>query len=45
MILFSTWKMGQSGSVADIQAVLDPVITSFGITPAEFGSTADPKII
>ena len=27
-----------SGSVADIQAVLDPVITSFGITPAEFGS-------
>lgn len=26
------------GSVADIQAVLDPVITSFGITPAEFGS-------
>tara|TARA_B100001758_G_scaffold33377_1_gene24564 strand:- start:164 stop:1411 length:1248 start_codon:yes stop_codon:yes gene_type:complete len=27
-----------SGSVADIQAVLDPVIASFGITPAEFGS-------
>ena len=27
-----------SGSVADIQAVLDPVITSFGITAAEFGS-------
>ena len=27
-----------SGSVADIQAVLDPVITSFGITPEEFGS-------
>ena len=27
-----------SGSVADIQAVLDPVIAYFGITPAEFGS-------
>ena len=27
-----------SGSVADIQAVLDPVIADFGITPAEFGS-------
>ena len=27
-----------SGSVADIQAVLDPVIASFGITSAEFGS-------
>ena len=27
-----------SGSVADIQTVLDPVIASFGITPAEFGS-------
>ena len=27
-----------SGSVADIQAVLDPVIAYFGITPEEFGS-------
>ena len=27
-----------SGSVADIQAVLDPVIADFGITPEEFGS-------
>ena len=27
-----------SGSVADIQAVLDPIIAYFGITPAEFGS-------